>query len=79
MGSFGREYVLIILFQLYGSEAGLFESNLFWVVHKYDPSPRSLNFHIERRTNPILRNLFKIIPSQKTTDIILQMRLLVLK
>ena len=35
-GSSGREYVLIILFQLYGSEAGVFEDNLFW-VGQYDP------------------------------------------
>ena len=29
----GKDYVLIILFQLYVSKAGLFENNLFWVGH----------------------------------------------
>ena len=31
IGSSGRDCVLIILFQLYGSKARLFEYNLFWV------------------------------------------------
>ena len=31
IGSSGRDCVLIILFQFYGSKAGLFESNLIWV------------------------------------------------
>ena len=35
-GSFGRDCVLIILFQLHGSKAGLFEGNLF-CVGQYDP------------------------------------------
>ena len=35
-GSFRRDCVLIILFQLHGSKAGLFEGNLFW-VGQYDP------------------------------------------
>ena len=35
VGSSGRNCVLIILFQLYGSKTGLFESNLFW-VGQYD-------------------------------------------
>ena len=30
-GFSGRDCVLIILFQLHGSKAGLFEGNLFWV------------------------------------------------
>ena len=38
IGSSGWEFVLIILFQLYGSKAGLFESDLFW-VGKYDSPP----------------------------------------
>ena len=38
IGSFGRGCVLVILFQLYGSKAGLFEGNLFW-VGQYDPQP----------------------------------------
>ena len=45
-----RDCVLIILFQLYGSNTGVFEGNLFWVGH-YD---RLCNLHIGRRTNPIL-------------------------
>ena len=36
VASSGRECVLIILFQLYDSKAGLFEGNLFWVA-QYDP------------------------------------------
>ena len=48
LSSSGGECVLIILHQLYGSKAGHFESNLFW-VDQYDP-----NHHIGRRTNPIL-------------------------
>ena len=39
IGSFRRDCDLIILFQLYGSEAELFESNLFW-VGRYDPPPQ---------------------------------------
>ena len=49
IGSSGRECVLIILFQLYGSKAGLFEGDLFW-VGQYDLP----NLYIGRRTNPIL-------------------------
>ena len=37
--SSGRDYVLIILFQLYDSKTGLFEGNLFWVGHN-DPLPQ---------------------------------------
>ena len=37
LGSSGSDQVLIILFQLYDSKAGLFEGNLFWVGH-CDPS-----------------------------------------
>ena len=36
IGSFGSDCGLIILFQLNGSKAGLFESKLFW-VNQYDP------------------------------------------
>ena len=36
IGSSGSDCVLIILFQLYGSKAGLFEGHLFW-VDQYDP------------------------------------------
>ena len=39
-------YMYTILFQLYGSKAGVFEDNLFW-EGKYDPPPLS-NLHIER-------------------------------
>ena len=38
MSSSGRGFVLIILFQRYGSKAGFFESNLFW-VGQYEPQP----------------------------------------
>ena len=38
IGSSGRGCVLIILFQLYGSKAGLFEGNLF-LVGQYKPRP----------------------------------------
>ena len=48
IGSSVGKSVLIVLFQLYGSKAGRFESNLFW-LDQYDPS-----HHIGRRTNPIL-------------------------
>ena len=34
----GRDCALIILFQLYDSKAGVFESNLFW-VGQYDHPP----------------------------------------
>ena len=36
IGSFGSDCGLIILFQLNGSKARLFESKLFW-VNQYDP------------------------------------------
>ena len=49
IGYSGRDCVLIILFQLYGSKTGPFQVNLFW-LGKYDPP----NLHIGRRTNPIL-------------------------
>ena len=40
IGSSGRDCVFIILFQLYGPKAGLFESDLFW-VGQYDPPQHS--------------------------------------
>ena len=43
----GKHCVLIILFQLYGSKAGLSDSNLFWVGHC------TPNLHTGRTTNPI--------------------------
>ena len=49
IGSPGRDCILIILYQLYGSKSGLFEGNLFWVGQYYSPS-----LYIERRINPIL-------------------------
>ena len=49
IGSVGRDCVLIIFFQLYGSNAGTFEGNLFR-VGQYNPP----NLHIGRRTSPIL-------------------------
>ena len=42
IGYSGRDCVLIMLFQLYGSKAGLFQVDLFWVGKK------------RRRTNQIL-------------------------
>ena len=38
IGSSGSDFVLITLFQLYGSNAGLSEGNVFW-VGQYDPPP----------------------------------------
>ena len=37
--------VLIILFRFYGSKAGLFESNLFWMANVTPPRPS--NFILE--------------------------------
>ena len=77
IGSSGRDFVLtwvlIILFQLYGSRAGLFEGDLFY-VGQYDPPTFILEDElIQYQYNLIkfLSNVFKIIPSQKTADIIL--------
>ena len=50
LGSPARDHILIVLFQLYGSKAGLFESNLFW-VGQYD---HPCKLCIGRRTSPIL-------------------------
>ena len=50
LGSPVRDHILIVLFQLYGSKAGLFESNLFW-VGQYD---HPCKLCIGRRTSPIL-------------------------
>ena len=49
IGSSETDCVLIVLFELHGSKTGLFEGNLLW-VGQYDPS----NFHLGRRTNPVL-------------------------
>ena len=38
IGFSGRGCVLIIIFQLCGSKAGIFEDNLFW-VGQCDPQP----------------------------------------
>ena len=48
IGSFGRACVLVILFQLNSSKAGLFEGHLLWWVSL------TPNLHIGRRTNPML-------------------------
>ena len=66
IGSSGRDCVLIILFQLYGSKARFFEGKLFW-VGQYDPPPQ-LSYW---KTIHLLSSLSKIIPIQKTADIIL--------
>ena len=76
IGSSERYCILIILFQLYYSKAGHFEHNLFW-VGQYDHSiiicEEHLNQYWYKLNNLIqwLRNLPKIIPIQKTPDIIL--------
>ena len=49
IGSARRDFVLIILFQLYGFKAEFFEGTLFW-VGQYD----STNLHLGRKTNPLL-------------------------
>ena len=61
----GRDCVSIKLFQLYGSQAGLFEGLIFWVGH-YDPS----TFILEQKLiqywfnlMQFLSNLSKTIPS----------------
>ena len=57
-GSSGRDCVLIIQFQLYGSKVGLFEDGLFWVGQYDSPPPplssQPLSHHIGRKTNAIL-------------------------
>ena len=47
--SSGRDWVLIVLFQLHGSRAGLFEGDSF-CMGQYDHPP---NLHTGRETNPI--------------------------
>ena len=56
IGSSGRDCVLIMLFQLYGSKTGLFEGNLFWMDQYYPP-----NLHIGRKNNPVLIYLNTIL------------------
>ena len=51
----GRDNVLIILFQLYGSKTGLFQANLFWVGRYGHHPPPSPTAFIGRRTNPTLK------------------------
>ena len=73
IGPSGSNCVLIILFQLYDSTAELFEGDLFWVP-QYDPPTLILEGElIQWKYNlmQFLSNLSKIIPSQKTADIIL--------
>ena len=45
IGSSGRNSVLVILFQLYGSKVGLFKGNLLWVglLHKRIIDPIIIN------------------------------------
>ena len=68
IGSSRPDCILIILFQLYGSKAGLFEGDLFW-VGQYDPSQTFIleDELIQYRCNLIqfLRNLSEMIPSHK--------------
>ena len=71
--SSGKVCVLIILFQLYGSKAGLLDSNLFWVGHFTPPAFILEEQLIQYLYNlmQFLSNLSKIIPSQTNADIIL--------
>ena len=70
IGPCGRDCVLIILFQFYGTKAELFVGILLW-VGQYDPYPQP-SYWKKSQSNiniQFLSNLFKIIPSQKTADI----------
>ena len=64
-----RGCVLIILFQLYGSKAGLFEDNLFWLGHSITASPPPptsiLGEELKYNSMQFLSSLSKIILSQK--------------
>ena len=74
IGSSGRDYVLIILFQFYGSKAELFESNLIWVGQN-DPTlsalpPPPSTFILEELIQyynlmQFLSNQSKLTPNQK--------------
>ena len=57
IGSYGRDCVLIILFELYGSKTGFFEGNLFWVGH-YDPL---LTFILEEELIQYWHNLIQFL------------------
>ena len=57
IGSSGRDCVLIILFELYGSKTGFFEGNLFWVGH-YDPL---LTFILEEELIQYCHNLIQFL------------------
>ena len=74
IGYSGRDCVFIVLFQLCGSNAELFQVNLFW-MGKYDPLRPTfiLEEALINKCNLIqfLNNLSKIIPSQKTAGLIL--------
>ena len=76
IGFSGRRCVLIIIFQLYGSKAGIFEGNLFWVGH-CDPQPsywiilEEELIHYLFNIIKFLSNLSKLIPNQVAADIIL--------
>ena len=49
IGSSRRHFVLIIIFQFYGSKFGLFEAgNLFW-VGQYDLPPSPTTFILEEK------------------------------
>ena len=76
IGYCGRDCVFIILFQLYVFKAGPFQVNLFW-MGKYDLLPLTFILEealIQHKCNLIqfLNNRSKIIPSQKTAVLILQ-------
>ena len=65
IGSSRRECVLVILFQLYGSRAELFEGDLFWVGQP--PTFILEEELIQYRCNlrQFLSNLSEMIPGQK--------------
>ena len=64
-----RDYVSIILFQLYGPKFGRFQGNLFWVGHPPQSYLEEKLIQYQYNFIRFLSNLSKIIP--KTADIIL--------
>ena len=77
IGSSGGDCVLMIVFQIYGSKAGLFESNFYWVGQCDPPLPPSTLVLEEELTQyqynliQFSSNQSKIILSLKTANIIL--------
>ena len=72
IGSSERDFVLIILFQIYGFKTGLYENNLFW-VGQYDLPPFILEEVLTQYWHNLIQfssNLFKITPCQNTANIV---------